>query len=413
MKSRLRILWLKSGPLHPLDTGGKIRTYNTLRELKEKHQITFLALCAPATTDAVKIAAQEFSHQQIWIPWRETGKRSMWFLVVLVRNCLFSGQPYVIQKYFSTKMARKIQELEFSNQFDLIVCDFLTPAVNLFVKDQTNQTPTLLFQHNVESLIWKRLFENATGVLKRAYFKNQWKRMEKFERETCERCDAVIGVSDDDCHILRSQFGLANVLGSVPTGVDLSYFCPSTKSRKPHSLIFLGSMDWMPNIDAAVYFAEKIFPAIKERFADATFTIVGRNPVRQVKELERLQSGIFVTGTVADVRPYLAEAEAMIVPLRIGGGTRIKIYEGMATGIPIVSSTIGAEGLPVIHGENILLADAPDKFAEAIGELFERSDLRKQIGAGGRALVERQFSWESVTKVFEQYCFEASAQPKS
>jgi len=190
-----------------------------------------------------------------------------------------------------------------------------------------------------------------------------------------------------------------NVLGSVPTGVDFSFFCPSTAPRKPHSLVFLGSMDWMPNIDACCHFVENIFPAIKKTFPNATLTILGRNPTQRIKDLQKIETGIFITGTVTDIRPHLAEAEVMIVPLRIGGGTRIKIYEGMATGIPIVSSTIGAEGLPVTDGENIFLADSPEDFARAIFKLFEKAALRQKMGANGRALVQRHFSWESLRAI--------------
>jgi glycosyltransferase involved in cell wall biosynthesis len=379
--------------------------------LRKRHEITFLALSQPDVDEAAKSVAEEYSKKQIWLPWKDTPKQSVGFIFKLAYNHFFSDQPYVIQKYFSQPMAAKIQELASSGQFDLIVCDFLTPSVNLLLSQQKLTTPILLFQHNVESLIWKRLFENAKGILKRIYFQNQWKRMEKFERETCKRCEAVLGVSDDDCRILRSQFGLTNVLGSVPTGVDLSYFCPTTDVRKMHSLVFLGSMDWMPNIDAVLYFAETIFPVVKKRFPEATFRIVGRNPTQAVKDLEK-QNGILVTGSVADVRPHLAESEVMIVPLRIGGGTRIKIYEGMATGIPIISSTIGAEGLPVTHRENILLADSPVDFAQSIMELWEEAELRNRIGTAGRVLVERHFGWEPVTKIFERYCFSTFSPPK-
>jgi glycosyltransferase involved in cell wall biosynthesis len=404
MNSRLRILWLKSGPLHPLDTGGKIRTHSVLRELKKRHEITFLAL-ASTLGETTKAAADEYSHRQIWIPWTEARKATVEFFGGLIRN-LFSNEPYVIQKYFSREMARKIQELDASGQFDLIICDFLTPAVNIFARNSAVKTPILLFQHNVESLIWKRLYENASNVVTRAYLKIQWNRMKKFERVTAGRCDGVIGVSENDCRILQQEFGLKNVLGSIPTGVDCAYFDFSTGVRKPHSLVFLGSMDWMPNVDAVCYFAKEIFPAIKRQFADATFTIVGRNPTPRVKVLENRQDGIFVPGTVPDVRPYLAEAEVMIVPLRIGGGTRIKIFEGMATGIPIVSSVIGAEGLPVCHQENILLAETPAAFVKAICELFNRAELRKQIGKSGRDLVSGRFSLGSAANVFEEYCLE-------
>lgn len=401
--NRLHIVWLKTGPLHPLDTGGKIRTFNMLKTLRRDHEITYVSLCAPGTGDEVKKSAGEYSQAQAWIPWRETPKASASFAVEAVSNLLFSGWPYVIQKYSSPEMTAVVRELDEAGNCDLIVCDFLTPAVNLFGGFWRPKLPTLLFQHNVESLIWKRLFENAAG-LKRAYFRGQWRRMEKFERESCARFDGVVGVSAEDCEILRKQLGAPNVLGAVPTGVDCEFFRPSDTARKPASLVFLGSMDWMPNIDAVEFFAAEMWPLVTRKFPNAMLTIVGRNPPPKVRELEQRAAGVRVTGTVNDVRPFLAEAAVMIVPLRVGGGTRIKIFEGMATGIPVVSTRIGAEGLPVTHGENILLADAPQDFAGQIAALFASPERAARIGANGRTLVQSQFSWESVNRIFVAYC---------
>jgi glycosyltransferase involved in cell wall biosynthesis len=399
----LRIVWLKTGPLHPLDTGGKIRTFNMLRTLKRENEITYVSLCPPQTSVEAMRLAGEYSPTQRWIPWREAPKRSAGFAVKVASNVLFSGWPFVIQKYSSRQMAAVIRKLDEAGNHDLIVCDFLTPAVNLFGGFWRPKLPTLLFQHNVESLIWKRLFENAAG-LKRMYFRNQWQRLEKFERETCARFNGVVGVSEEDCEIFRREFCLTNVLGAVPTGVDCECFHLSDGTRKPASLVFLGSMDWMPNIDAVEFFTGEIWPLVKRQFPKATFTIVGRNPPRKVRELEQRAAGVRVTGTVDDVRPFLAEAAVMIVPLRVGGGTRIKIFEGMATGIPVVSTRIGAEGLPVTHGENILLAEAPQDFAAQIAALFADPERAARIGASGRALVQSQFSWESVNRIFVAHC---------
>jgi glycosyltransferase involved in cell wall biosynthesis len=287
---------------------------------------------------------------------------------------------------------------------DLIICDFLTPAINVFPAGQKPKIPLLLFQHNVESLIWKRLYEKADGVAKRFYLKNQWRRMERFEREACANFDGVVGVSPEDCELMRKDFRLANVLGDVPTGVDCEAYAASKAPRPPHSLVFLGSMDWMPNIDAVEFFTSEIWAIVKQKFPKATLTIVGRNPPAKVKELERRIPGVRVTGTVDDVKPFINEAAVMIVPLRVGGGTRIKIFEGMATGIPVVSTPIGAEGLPVTHGQNILLADSPLDFAAQIAALFEKPEQAVRIGAAGRALVQAKFSWETVDGIFEGYC---------
>jgi hypothetical protein len=229
--------------------------------------------------------------------------------------------------------------------------------------------------------------------------------MEKFERETCAQFDGVVGVSPEDCDIMRRTFALTNVLGDVPTGVDCeAYAAAPAAGRRAHSLVFLGSMDWMPNMDAVEFFTREIWANVRAQFPAATFTIVGRNPPPKVRELEKQFPGVRVTGTVEDVKPFLNEAAAMVVPLRVGGGTRIKIFEGMATAIPVVSTRIGAEGLPVAHGENILLADTPKTFAAAIGELFTQPERATQLGLSGRALVQSRYGWDAVNRIFESHC---------
>ena len=404
----MKILWLKTGPLHPLDTGGKIRTYNMLRALKQKHDVTYLALCPAGTPDSVRQSASEYCQLAAWVPWPEAKKRSLKFFFELAANFVGSRLPYVMQKYRSAKMAAMVFDLDAKGSYDLVICDFLTPGVNLVWPGRKLKTPSLLFQHNVESLIWKRLAENASGV-KQLYLRDQWKRLERFERTTCLRFDGVVGVSDEDCAIFKKEFKLPNVLGAVPTGVDCDYFAASNWPRQEHSLVFLGSMDWMPNIDGVDFFIKEVWASVREKFPHATFTIVGRNPPAKIKDLEKRIPGVRVTGTVEDVRPFLSAASAMVVPLRVGGGTRIKIFEGMATGIPVISTRIGAEGLPVTHGENILLADTPADFVKSISELFAQASFARHIGANGRALVQEKFGWDAVNKIFEAHCQKAVA----
>jgi len=403
MADPLRILWLKTGPLHPLDTGGKIRTYNMLKELKRNNTVTYLSLWPDGAPEAAREQAAEYSQRQTWIPWRETPKGSPAFFMELAGNLFLSRLPYAIQKYRSHPWAQAMRRAEESGEHDLIVCDFLTPAVNLYPGHHQPRLPVLLFQHNVEGLIWKRAWENARG-LSRPYFRLQWKRMERFEKEACARADQVCAVSEEDARLLRDELGLTNVCGAVPTGVDIEFFSESSAPRKPKSLVFLGSMDWMPNIDGIGWFHDEIWPLVKAKHPDATLTIVGRRPAPRVRELAEQDSAITVTGTVPDVRPYLAEASLMIVPLRVGGGTRIKIFEGMATGIPCLSTRIGAEGLPVTHGENHLLADEPEAFAAEIDRAFSDPEAAARIGKAGRQLVESRFSWAKINEVFEDYC---------
>ena len=403
MADSLRIVWLKTGPLHPLDTGGKIRTYNMLRELKRKNRVTYLSLWPAGTPDEAREQAGEYSDKQIWIPWQETRKRSARFFLELAQNLFLNRLPYAIQKYRSKLWTDAMRQADESDEYDLIICDFLTPAINLFACCRQPRLPVLLFQHNVEGLIWKRTYENAGGLSK-PYFHGQWQRMARFEKQACGQADQVCTVSEEDARLLADELGLKNICGAVPTGVDIDFFSQSSAPRKPKSLVFLGSMDWMPNIDGIAWFADEIWPRVKAKHSDATLTIVGRRPAPKVRELAGKDSSITVTGTVPDVRPHLADAALMIVPLRVGGGTRIKIFEGMATGIPCLSTAIGAEGLPVTHGKDHLLADRPEDFANEIDRAFTDPPRAAAIGRAGRQLVEGRFSWGKINEVFEDYC---------
>lgn len=399
----LRILWLKSGPLHPLDTGGKIRTFNTLRELNRRHRVQFMALWQEGLDLGLRNKAAAYSTAQHWTPWRETPKRFPQLHADLLRNLICTRLPYVLDKYRSAAMRAAIEEAAQPDRCDLLICDFLTPSVNLPPRG-TLRVPSILFQHNVESLIWKRTAQNARGLASRLYFRDQWRRIRDYEARACAQFDGVVTVSEDDARIHREEFSLKNVLGAVPTGVDTDHFQAVAGHRAPRSLVFLGSMDWMPNIDAVQWFADAILPLIEREFPDATLTIVGRNPTPPVRALAERHPRIRVTGTVDDVRPFLAGAEAMIVPLRVGGGTRIKIFEAMATGIPVVSTRIGAEGLPLCHDRDILLADTPEEFAQCVGRLFGSAELGCRIGHAGLSLVREKFGWAASTDIFESYC---------
>jgi glycosyltransferase involved in cell wall biosynthesis len=230
--------------------------------------------------------------------------------------------------------------------------------------------------------------------------------LRKFEQLASLKFGGVVCVSDEDCKLMKQDYGLTNILGSVPTGVDIEYFRPDNRAPEDGLIIFVGSMDWMPNIDAVQYFAEEIYPLIKKRRPNVRFAVVGRKPAESVKALTRKDSSIIVTGTVDDVRPWMDKARVMVVPLRAGGGTRIKIYEAMAQGTPVVSTSIGAEGLVVKNNENILIADNPEDFANATLKLLDNDTIAKEIAKNARELVEKNFSWQRVATIFENYCYQ-------
>jgi glycosyltransferase involved in cell wall biosynthesis len=203
---------------------------------------------------------------------------------------------------------------------------------------------------------------------------------------------------------MQRQYGVEQVY-DIPTGVDTEYFRPGGVIKpQPANLVFTGSMDWLPNEDAIRYFTEQIMPRIKQAVPNVTLTVVGRNPYPGLVELSKRDPSVVVTGRVEDVRPFMEEAAVYIVPLRIGGGTRLKIYEAMAMEKAIVSTSIGAEGLPVEDGKEILLADTPESFAEAVVSLIRQESLATALGKQAAAKVRDQFGWDTVAESFASIC---------
>jgi len=404
----LRILWLKTELLHPVDKGGKIRTYQMLKELKKEHHITYLTLDdGSASQDAIRLSG-EYAHETITVPHKTTAKFSSEFYFELVRN-VASPLPYALQKYVSREMKRVTQQIVDANVFDIAVYDFLTPVVNM--PDQL-EIPTLLFQHNVEAEIWRRHFENAENALKRAYFKVQYDRVRVFEREACKRFDRVVAVSKEDAETMERNYGVQNV-SDVATGVDTEFFAPSPSAAKdPFNIVFTGSMDWLPNDDAIKWFTAEILPLIRARVPQVTLTVVGRNPSPSLLGLSGWDDAITVTGRVDDVRPYMEKASVYIVPIRIGGGTRLKIFEAMAMEIPVVSTAIGAEGLPVKDAVEIPLRDRPTEFADAVVQLLQQKQIARELTENAARKVRNENGWEAVAREFARHCEQAIKEPR-
>jgi glycosyltransferase involved in cell wall biosynthesis len=284
---------------------------------------------------------------------------------------------------------------------DLVVCDFLAPSIN--VPDDL-PCATLLFEHNVEALIWKRHWKVARDRPSRRYFRAQWRRMRAFEARECRRYGHVVVVSPEDRHLVSRTYGVRRV-SDVPTGVDTAFFRPSGEwSRDPHGMVFTGSMDWIPNEDAVRFFLQHILPRVRQAVPDATLTVVGRDPSPALVALGAQEHGVVVTGRVEDVRPYMERAALYVVPLRIGGGTRLKIFEAMAMGMPIISTRVGAEGLPVRDGTDIVLADAPEEFARAAIQLLTQEGRARALGQEASRLVRTRLGWDRATAEFAAIC---------
>jgi sugar transferase (PEP-CTERM/EpsH1 system associated) len=398
----MHILWIKTELLHPVDKGGRIRTYQMLRELCREHRVTYLALDDGAGGSEARARASEYCHELVTVPFRSRGKRTAGFYWELLCN-VASPLPYAVAKYRSAALTRALERLVASHDIDVIVCDFLFPSLN--VPDGLG-VPVVLFQHNVEAAIWERHAQVAAHPVTRWYMREQWRRMRAFEGAECRRMDRVVAVSGEDCRTLAAAYGISRV-DEVPTGVDTDYFRPTgAGTRNRNEIVFTGSMDWLPNEDAVAWFADRILPRILTEVPDARFTIVGRTPSEKVLALARAHEAITVTGSVPDVRPYMERAAAFVIPIRVAGGTRLKVYEAMGMEIPIVSTTIGVEGLPVHDGTEVMIADESDQFADAVVRLIRDPELGARLARRAAERVRSEFGWREVAARFGRICDE-------
>ena len=389
----MKILWVKSDYLHPTTRGGQIRTLEMLRCLHRRHEIHYVCLDDGKNEEGPALC-REYCTQAYAIRHHVPPRRSLQFAAQLAAG-LVSPIPVSVARYQSTAMRKQVARLLASNQFDSLVCDFLFPASNI-----PNLSTAVLFQHNVEATIWQRHAAQAPNVFARAYFSLQARRMRTYERKVCQAAGHVVAVSDLDRDTMRQSYRVERI-SSIATGVDACYFAPPAAAEPKADLVFLGSMDWLPNIDGARFFATEVLPRIRARLSHCKVALVGRRPDPAIERLAKADPNLIVTGTVPDVRPWLWGSKVSIVPLRIGGGTRLKIFEAMAAHVPVISTRVGAEGLPVEPGKHLLIADNPDDFAEACIQLLQDPQRQKNLADAAWALVTDGFSWDAIAREFE------------
>lgn len=331
------------------------------------------------------------------VAWRESEKYSARFYLDLLANQL-SDLPYFIAKCCRPEFSKTLRTIAQDHHVDLLLCDFLQTAVPAL---ELPTTPRVIFQHNVEYLLRKRQYEAESSPLKKWLFAAEWEKTRRIEEHVCQSFNHVIAVSPEDREVFEKEFGIKKV-STVPTGVDSDYFRFQDLPQKPGRLSFVGSMDWYPNEDGIIWFLREVYPLIRNRINPVSFKVIGRNPSARLKAVAASLPGVELTGRVADVRPFLAEAEVVVVPLRVGGGTRIKIPEAMAMGKAVVSTAVGAEGLPFRNGQEIMLANNSEGFAQAVTELMLNPKRKRAIEHAAGDRVRREHGWDSIVDRLEE-----------
>lgn len=388
----MKILWVKAGKLWPVDTGGKIRSFNILRHLARNHEVTLLSYYGGARDVEYETAIVD------QLPGAETihtaAPEGILAQSIDYMLRLPSAVPYAVKKFTHPKVRNEVVRRLSDRSAEVAVCDFLSASLNF---PENSPTPVTLFQHNVETVLWRRMADTEKSRLRKLSYQIEAQKMAAYETRTLRRFRHVIAVSDSDRKEMLAMDPECTIT-VVPTGVDTEQYRPApSASGNPPLIVFTGSMDWEPNIDAVEYFCQQIFPSVLAAFPNARFQIVGRNPHPRVRKMA--SSSVEVTGTVPSVAEYLRNATVVVVPLRIGGGTRLKIFEAMAMRKALVSTSVGAEGLDVTSGNDCLLADDAQSFAAAILRILRDPALRRSYEDNAGALAAR-YDWSQIAKRF-------------
>lgn len=399
MANRPRLLFVSPRFLFPMDQGGKIRTGNILRGMKGGAFEVILA--SPAPADAARHQQETASACDRFVSWPEE-PRSQVKRVLALADRLPVAAATDRTRAGSECVARLLQERPDVAVFDFPHADVLAP--------RRFDVPSVMFTHNVEAEIFQRHAARAKG-LQRLVWSDQSRKMRRFEAETLRRYDGVIAVSERDRKVLQQEYGLRSV-DAIDTGVDLEFFSASEPAADPPAdggtVVFVATMSWAANVEGIHYLLDEVWPALVKARPRMRAIIVGRNPPASLTEKVRSRGlAVTLTGFVDDIRPYVAQSDIYVIPLQVGSGTRIKAFEAMAMGRPVVSTSLGVEGLPVADREHFLRGDTADDFASAILSLLDDRSLRARLAQAARHLVEDRFSWSRIARQFEAICEKA------
>jgi glycosyltransferase involved in cell wall biosynthesis len=392
----LRVAVLDEELPYPPTSGKRIRTYNLLARLADRHRVTILCHRNPDPDEAADAdrAFRRLGVEAVIVDRAVPRKSGPGFYARLAGN-LLSPLPYSVATHASPALVQAVRDHAAAGRVDLWHCEW-TPYAQVLrdaLGPKLAAARWAVMAHNVESVIWRRTADAEPNPVKRWYVRRQWEKFDRFERWAYAAATTPIAVSPDDARTIRDRFGVRRV-AVVANGVDTAYFRPQTDvDRDPARVLFLGSLDWRPNLDAVRLFLDDIFPAVRGRVPTATLAVVGRHPPDWLRRRAAATPGVELFADVPDVRPFLATCGMLAVPLRIAGGSRLKILEALAAGTPVVSTTVGAEGLSLVPGRDYVRADGPAEVADAIVRGIRSPDELQDTAEAGRRAVLAGYDW--------------------
>ncbi len=384
---------------YPPTAGNRIRTLNLMLKLAKRHRLTYIARAdagSAETQEAVSYLEQRGIRTIIADdePPKRTGAGLYWRLAAN----LASRSPYAVSSHNSRAMRKAILRHAISEKVDVWQFEWLAYADAL---RGVSGVRRVVVAHNVESLIWERYVQSETNPVKKWYLRQQWRKFHRVEQRLFSEVECVVTVSPEDQELARKEFGITHT-AVVDNGVDCAHFAEMARSPQRASLLFLGSLDWRPNLDAARVLLDQIFPLVQQQEPEARLVMVGRRPPQWLVSRIQGTPGVELHADVPDVRPYLARATAMTVPLRIGGGSRLKILEAMAAGTPVVSSRVGAEGLSVTADEHLKVSGSVEEHVSMLVQAIRQPAPMAALADNARAMVRQRYDWESLSRRLEE-----------
>lgn len=394
-----RILFLTELLPYPLVSGAKIRAYYVLRYLATRHQVTLLSFVRADDRPGDVAHLESIVDQVLTIPLQRSWPRNIRAMLV----SLATGQPAIIAREAIGAMRDRVNGLLAADKVDIIHADQI-PMAQYGLLGEKAGAGTLLDQHNATFQIVRRLARHERNPGKWLFLQREARAFARYEVEVCRRFDHVTFVTEEDRQALSAQASgelPADHSTVIPICVDPGAVRPVTPASAPFRVTHVGTMYWPPNVEGMLWFFETVWPLVRSQAPAARLTLIGKNPPRAIQALGE-QPGVEVLGYVEDLDPYLAETAAFVVPLRAAGGMRVKILDAWCWGLPIVSTTIGAEGISVQDGDNILIADEPADLARAVVRLLCEPELHGRLRTAGRRWVEARYDWQRTYAAWDE-----------
>ncbi len=389
----MEILFLSQVLPYPLDAGPKTRAYYVLRHVSKQNAITLLAFSRPTDPPEAIDHLRQICQRVITVPMHRSRLRDG---LALARS-LAAGRSFIIARDDSLEMQTRVRRLLDEQTFDFIHSDQIWMAqyvLGLNVQTfKPSNVRTVLDQHNAAHLIPRRMAANTRNPLFRRFLDLEARRLAQYEARACQQFDHVIWVTKEDQESLeRLNVGTFQRSTVIPICVDPSGVHSVHPLPVEPNILFVGGMHWPPNAEAMRWFVGEVLPRVRAQIPEVRFCLVGKQPLRELRSAE----GVTATGYVEDLEPYWKQSRLVVAPLLAGGGMRVKILDAWAHGLPVVSTSIGAEGLIFENGENILIADSPLGFSEAILRILREPELAVKLGQRGRDWVESHYDWQHV-----------------